>query len=181
MDAIITVDGQQRIVLFNAAAEKMFRCSESEALERPIERFIPQRFHAAHLGHIRAFGKTSVTNRTIGDLEPLWALRSDGEEFEMEASISHSESGGKKMFTVTMRDVSKRKQSEDALRKSEERFSKAFRSNPLAITISTEAEGRYLDVNDAFLDLLGYRREDVIGRTARGLRFWGEPLDRAVA
>jgi PAS domain S-box-containing protein len=77
-----------------------------------------------------------------------------------------------------MRDVSMRKQSEDALRRSEERFSKAFRNNPLAITISTEAEGRYLDVNDAFLDLLGYQRNDVIGRTAAELDFWAEPLDR---
>ncbi|HYM79101.1 MAG TPA: PAS domain S-box protein [Candidatus Dormibacteraeota bacterium] len=179
MDAIITVDGQQRIMLFNAAAEKMFRCSESEVLGQSIERFIPQRFHAAHSGHIRSFGQTGVTKRVMGALEPLWALRSDGEEFEIEASISHTESGGKKIFTVIMRDVSKREQSEDALRKSEERFSKAFRSNPLAITISTAGEGRYLDVNDSFLDLLGCRRKDVIGRTAEELRFWSEPLDRA--
>ena len=84
----------------------------------------------------------------------------------------------RKVFTVIVRDVSLRKQSEDALRRSEERFSKAFRNNSLAITISTEAEGSYLDVNEAFLDLLGYRRKDVIGRTPEELDFWAEPLDR---
>lgn len=178
MDAIITVDEQQRVVLFNTAAQKMFRCSEAEALEQSIERFIPQRFHVAHSGHIRRFGDTGATNRAMGALAPIWARRADGEEFEIEASISQTESGGKKMFTVIMRDVSMRKQSEAALRRSEERFSRAFRNNPMAITISTEAEGRYLDVNEAFLDLLGYQRKEVVGRTAAEVHFWAEPLDR---
>jgi PAS domain S-box-containing protein len=81
-------------------------------------------------------------------------------------------------IACVLRDITERRVSEEALRKSEERFSKAFRNNPLAITISTEADGRYLDVNDAFLNLLGYKRRDVIGHTAAELRFWGEPLDR---
>ena len=175
MDSIITVDEQHRVVLFNGAAGKMFGCSEAEAVGQSIERFIPQRFLGAHSGHIRAFGET---NRAMGSMQTILARRSDGEEFEIEASISQTESSGKKIFTVIMRDVSMRKQSEDALRRSEERFSKAFRNNPLAITISTEAEGRYSDVNDAFLDLLGYQRKDVIGRTAAELHFWVEPSDR---
>jgi PAS domain S-box-containing protein len=77
-----------------------------------------------------------------------------------------------------LQDITDQKLAVEALLKSEGRFSKAFRNNPLAITISTEAEGRYLDVNDAFLDLLGYKRQDVIGHTAAELHFWGEPLDR---
>ena len=81
-------------------------------------------------------------------------------------------------IACVLRDITERRVSEEALRKSEERFSKAFRNNPLAITISTEADGRYLDVNDAFLKLLGFERGDVIGHTAAELRFWGEPLDR---
>jgi PAS domain S-box-containing protein len=71
-----------------------------------------------------------------------------------------------------------RTQSDEALRRSEDRFSKAFRSSPLAVTISTEAEGRYLDVNDSFLQLLGYQRREVIGRTAGELKFWVEPQHR---
>ena len=82
-------------------------------------------------------------------------------------------------IACVLRDITERRVSEEALRKSEERFSKAFRNNPLAITISTEADGRYLDANDAFLKLLGYKREDLIGHTAAELRFWSEPLDRA--
>jgi two-component system cell cycle sensor histidine kinase/response regulator CckA len=85
--------------------------------------------------------------------------------------------GGVDRIACVLRDITERRVSEEALRKSEERFSKAFRNNPLAITISTEADGRYLDVNDAFLNLLGYNRRDVIGHTATELRFWIEPLD----
>jgi two-component system, cell cycle sensor histidine kinase and response regulator CckA len=87
-------------------------------------------------------------------------------------------SAGVDRIACVLQDITERKLSEAALRNSEERFSRAFRNNPLAITISTEAEGRYVDVNDAFLDLLGYQRKDVIGHTAAELRFWSEPLDR---
>jgi PAS domain S-box-containing protein len=87
-------------------------------------------------------------------------------------------SEGVDRIACVLRNVTQRKVGEEILKKSEERFSKAFRNNPLAIAISTEAGGNYLDVNDAFLDLLGYRREDVIGRTEADLRLWREPLDR---
>src|SRR5436853_3092762 len=116
MDTIITVDDQQRIVLFNAAAEKMFRCSASDAVGQSIERFIPQRFRSQHAGHTRRFGETGVTSRGMGTLGALWAARADGEEFQIEASISQIETRGKKLFTVIMRDISERKQAEEALR-----------------------------------------------------------------
>src|SRR6266568_3462536 len=115
MDTIVTVDDQQRIVLFNAAAEKMFRCSASDAVGQSIERFIPQRFRSQHAGHIRRFGETGVTSRGMGTLGALWAARADGEEFQIEASISQIETRGKKLFTVIMRDISERKQAEEAL------------------------------------------------------------------
>lgn len=57
-------------------------------------------------------------------------------------------------------------------------FAKAFRSSPLSITISTLSEGRYLDVNHAFLQMLGYERREVIGRTASELGIWADPEDR---
>lgn len=75
-------------------------------------------------------------------------------------------------------EVMERRRNEELLRQSEERFSKAFRSNPLALTISTEGEGRYLDVNEAFLQLLGYTRQEVIGRTVSELHFWARPSQR---
>ena len=68
---------------------------------------------------------------------------------------------------------------EEALRFSEEKFAKAFRASPDAITITTLEEGRYIEVNDSFLRLSGYTREEVIGRTSLELNLWAEPADRA--
>jgi PAS domain S-box-containing protein len=178
MDSIISVDGQQRIVLFNAAAERMFRCSAAEAMGQPVERFIPEWLRSARDAHIRQPGETGVTNRAKGAMGSLCAVRADGEEFQIEASISQMEVRGNKLSTLILRDITERRLAEEALRTSEERFSKAFRSSPLAVTISTEAEGRYLDVNDAFLQMLGYQRQEVIGHTASELDFWAQPSER---
>src|SRR5262249_35071496 len=84
MDAIITVNEQQRIVLFNVAAEKMFLCSSSEAIGQPLDRFLPERFRTAHQHHIQEFGWTHVTRRSMGALGAIFGLRSSGEEFPIE-------------------------------------------------------------------------------------------------
>jgi PAS domain S-box-containing protein len=115
MDAIITVDEAQRIVLFNRAAEIVFRCGRGDALGTPLERFIAQRFRAAHRGHIERFGRTGTTSRRMGDVTTLWGLRADGEEFPLEASISQTQEAGGRFYTVILRDIALRKQAEDTL------------------------------------------------------------------
>ncbi len=115
MDAILTVDEEQSIVMFNATAEKMFRCSPAEALGQPIERFIPQRFRDAHSTHVRKFGEAGVTTRTMNKPGTLRALRADGEEFPMEASISRTQVGGRMLFTVIVRDITERDRAEKKL------------------------------------------------------------------
>jgi PAS domain S-box-containing protein len=117
MDGIITIDSQQRIVVFNAAAERLFLCPAADALGQSIVHFIPERFRPAHSSHIRKFGETGVTNRAMGALNAIWARRTNGEEFEIEASISQVEAGGQRLFTVIMRDVTERKASEREVRR----------------------------------------------------------------
>jgi PAS domain S-box-containing protein len=72
-----------------------------------------------------------------------------------------------------------RRRAEEALRQSEARFERVFRASPIGITVSTLAEGRYLDVNGAFLRMVGRTREEVIGRTAFDINFWHDRADRA--
>ncbi len=79
----------------------------------------------------------------------------------------------------TQRDITNRKRDEEALRESEGRFSKAFNASPLPVTISTLDEGRYIDANESFLRVLGYAREEVIGRTSIEIAFWADPANRA--
>ncbi len=116
MDAIISVDASQRITIFNAAAEKMFRCPAGEALGRPLDRFIPVRFREAHRGHIEEFGRTGSTSRTMGHLGPVSGMRADGEEFPIEAAISNVEVGGERMYTVIVRDITERQRVEEQIR-----------------------------------------------------------------
>jgi PAS domain S-box-containing protein len=116
MDAIITVDREQRIVLFNDAAEKMFLFPSEDAIGQPLDRFIPERFRAGHHDNIRRFAETNVTKRSMGALGALFAVRANGQEFPIEASISQIELDQQKLFTVILRDVTARKQVEAALK-----------------------------------------------------------------
>ncbi len=115
MDAVISVDEGQRVILFNAAAERMFGYSAAEMIGQPISRLIPERFRASHEGHIRRFTVTGETTRAMGALGAVSGLRRDGNEFPIEASISQLEAGGQKLFTVILRDITARKQTEERL------------------------------------------------------------------
>jgi PAS domain S-box-containing protein len=78
----------------------------------------------------------------------------------------------------TCLDVTERRVEEERQRQAEERFEKAFRSSPAAISITTLSEGRFLDVNDAFVRLTGWRREQVVGRTSMDLGTWIDAAER---
>jgi diguanylate cyclase (GGDEF)-like protein/PAS domain S-box-containing protein len=76
------------------------------------------------------------------------------------------------------RDITERKAREEALKKSEEKFSKAFQASAAAITIASIEDGRYIEVNDTFLQITGYERHEVIGHTSTELKVWINPGDR---
>jgi PAS domain S-box-containing protein len=116
MDAVITMDEQQKIVLFNPAAEKMFGVTTEQALGKHIEMLIPPRFRHAHSGYVQAFGKTGVTSRQMGALGSISGVRANGEEFPIEASISQTDVGGEKLYTVILRDITERRRTEEELR-----------------------------------------------------------------
>ncbi len=121
MDAVITVDEGQKIVLFNRAAEQVFGVTRERVLGTPLDRLLPARFRGAHRGHIESFGRTGVTSRRMGDITTLWAMRPDTEqEFPIEASISQSGQAGERHYTVILRDITLRKQHEDALKNSQQ-------------------------------------------------------------
>src|ERR1700739_3230679 len=105
MDAIIVVDSNRQIILFNAAAVRVFGCAASEAIGHPVERFIPQRFRIAYRTHIPNFAERGETNSTTGPVGALWGLRANGEEFPIEASITEVESQGTRLTTLTIRDI----------------------------------------------------------------------------
>ena len=115
MDAIITIDDQHLVILFNRAAEIMFQCEAGEVLGKPIDRFLPARFRETHQQHIDRFGETKVTQRQMGQVSPLSGLRSNGEEFPIEASISQIQIEGRRLFTVIIRDTTEKRRLESQL------------------------------------------------------------------
>jgi len=119
MDGIISFDESQRVVLFNAAAERMFGVTEAEALGAPLDRFIPERYRGAHVESMRLFEEYGTTKRPMGSLANLAALRADGSEFPIEATISKVVVGGRRIFTVILRDVTSRRKLEEQLRLSQ--------------------------------------------------------------
>ena len=106
MDAIIAIDEEQRVRVFNPASEKMFGCTANDAIGSGLNRFIPQRFR---------FGQPGVANRTVGASGEFRAVRANGEEFPIEASISQEEASGEGLLTVIIRDITERKIAEAAI------------------------------------------------------------------
>lgn len=115
MDGIITVNHEQRIVLFNPAAEKMFGYRAEQLLGQPLDLLLPQGARAAHSGHVHSFGETGVTSRRMGALGMISGRRANGAEFPIEASISQVEIGGLRLYTVILRDITERKHLEAAV------------------------------------------------------------------
>jgi PAS domain S-box-containing protein len=120
MDAIITIDDAQRVVLFNGAAEAVFGCPREQAIGAPLAWFIPERFRVEHERHIGRFGETGTSSRRMGGARIVTGLRRNGEEFPIDASISQITERGRKFYTVILRDVTERVQAEEALRRSQE-------------------------------------------------------------
>lgn len=119
-EAIVTIDAMQRIVLMNPMAEELLGCDAAKVLGGPLSRFIPERFRIAHAKHVEHFGATSGSDRRMGSQRVLYALRADGREFPIEASISQSQYDNEKLYTVMLRDITERVRAEEALKQSRE-------------------------------------------------------------
>ena len=117
MDAIITINKIQHIVLFNEAAEKVFRCSAAEAANKPIDRFLSESFRNLLTNYLQDFGKRKKLKSYMWSPEGLTAIRADGEEFPIEATISQVEVAGEKLFTIILRDINERQKAEAELNK----------------------------------------------------------------
>lgn len=162
MDPIITVDDGQRVVVFNAAAERVFKWPRTAVIGQPLEMLIPERYRDAHRSHIARFAQTGVSSRRMGGQSVLRALRADGEEFPIEASISQHEERGKKLFSVILRDVSERVTAEALIARNEARLRGILESAMDAIIITDERQHIVL-FNAAAETMFGCPRNEAIG------------------
>jgi PAS domain S-box-containing protein len=116
MDAIITFDATRRIELFNDAAEQVFDCPATESLGQPLDRFLTEGFKHALDNSLEAVMQGGHTSPYVWAPGGLTARRADGREFPVEATISHVAVGGRTLYTLILRDIDERRQTEEQLR-----------------------------------------------------------------
>jgi PAS domain S-box-containing protein len=163
-DAIISVDANQKITLFNQGAEKIFGYTAAEAIGQPLDLLLPLRFAQVHRQHVADFAQYSSSARRMGERREIFGRRSDGTEFPAEASISKLDVGGEKVFTVILRDVTARKQATAAL-------ARLSHQNELILNSVGEGlcgldlQGNITFINPAAAKLLGYNKTELLGQS----------------
>jgi PAS domain S-box-containing protein len=108
-DAVISIDNNQKITLFNQGAEKIFGYTAEEAIGQPLDVLLPIRFAEIHQHHVVDFANSFREARKMGERREIFGRRKNGEEFPAEASISKLKLKGETVFTVILRDTSDRK------------------------------------------------------------------------
>ena len=109
-EAIISIDEDQKIVLFNKGAEKIFGYTATEAVGRPLEILLPKKYVLDHSKHIKEFATASEAARLMGKRNSIFGRKKNGHVFPAAASISKLEVGSQKILTVVLRDITKEKE-----------------------------------------------------------------------
>jgi len=116
-NVIISIDSDCRIILFNHQAEKIFGYKADEVMGRGLDILLPERFRHSHNGLVQGFGAESARMRPAMQRDFISALRKDGTEFPIEASISRMDFDGSVIYTVALNDITVRLHTEDELKR----------------------------------------------------------------
>ncbi|MBW8325989.1 MAG: PAS domain S-box protein [Prolixibacteraceae bacterium] len=129
----------------------------------------------------KEFRKSIEKNGRVIGLESIWKTKDGKSVFVNENAKAFFDSGGKVIYYEgTIEDITERKEMEQTLRESEEKFRHAFLTNPDSITINRLDDGTYVSVNSGFTQIFGYSAEEVIGKTSLGINMWNSPEERKI-
>lgn len=150
-DAIVIVNQEGNIVLVNTQTEQWFGYRRDELLGQAVEILIPERFRERHY-HYRNAYIASPSIRLMGQGTELYGLRKDGSEFPVEISLSPLESGQEMLVSSIIRDISARKQAEQAKLEAQTRYQEIIENLPLGVYRKAPGpEGHFLEVNPAMV------------------------------
>lgn len=147
-DAIVSIDADQKIILFNPAAERMFGYRADEVLGQNLSVLIPGSARAGHPAQIEAFRQSKAASKMMSERTPVLGARRDGEVFPLEATITKVMAAGALTFTAHLRDVTERNRDRDRLIESERRIRAVFDHASEAIAL-LDAQGLVLEINRA--------------------------------
>ena len=168
MDGIISMNEQQNIVLFNRAAEAIFGWQAHQILGRSINTLIPSRYLAEHRQLVEQFGRGAIPSRRMSMQRTVMAQRASGEEFPIEASISHTKINDERIYTVILRDVTESAK----YRQQIEQQSQMLDQVSDAVSV-IEPSGRITYWNQGAQRLFGWTADEAIGQNATDLFYQG--------
>jgi PAS domain S-box-containing protein len=171
LDAVIGMDRDGRVVEWNDRAAAIFGWTRAETLGKPLASLIiPERYRDRHWAGLDRYNRTGE-GPVLGKLIELEAVERTGREFPVELSIAPVQVSGGTIFSAFVRDISERVRLIDELREERERFERAFERNPSGLTIARQSDRRIIEANPAFLAMIGYERDEVVGRRASEVGF----------
>ena len=144
-EAIISIDEQQHIQLFNQGAEKIFGYKAEQVMGQSLDILLPQAFRQIHRQYVKDFANSASLSRTMAERSSnVFGRRKNGEEFPAEASISKLQVRDGILFTVMLKDVTERQQAELTIRRSEEQLKLITDALPILIAyIDNQQRYRY--------------------------------------
>ena len=161
-DAVFITDPKGLIVRANAQATGLFGYDRQDLIGKPVEMLVPERYRSGHPKH-RAEYSSQPRVRPMGAGLELYGLRKDGSEFPVDIMLSPVQGTGDSYALAVVRDVTRRKQAEEALRRSEARLRSLFEFSPDAILLIDQT-GKIADVNAQVDSFFGYSRAELIGK-----------------
>ncbi|MGB3509067.1 MAG: PAS domain S-box protein [Microcoleaceae cyanobacterium] len=161
-DAIISVDENQNISMFNQGAEQIFGYQASEVLGQSLSLLLPERYKNNHLNYVSQFFAGSEISRQMSKRRQIWGLRKDGTEFPAEASISKLELNNEIILTVILQDITVRVQTEKQLQKALQQLTFHVENSPLAV-VELDNELRVQRWSEQAEKIFGWKAEEVIG------------------
>ncbi|WP_192804944.1 PAS domain S-box protein [Noviherbaspirillum aerium] len=173
--AIIEWDAQFKVIEWNAAAERIFGYPREQAVGRSAS-FIMYEAGPDSLARLfRPLTERRGYSSSIG-----LNLRADGQVITCQWSHTHiaDDAGRTGRLLSIAEDVTEKRRAEQALSLSEAKFAGAFQDNPDSISISRVSDGVLIDINESFIGLTGFRREEIVGQTAYDLHLWARPEQR---
>ena len=171
MDGIISLDSQQNVILFNAAAEAIFGWRADQVLGRSVEMLIPNRFRPPHRALVEEFGLGVIPSRRMGTGQrTVLALRASGEEFPIEASISRTQTVGETVYTAILRDVTEAVRSRQQIEQQTQMLDQV--SDAVSVL---DLQGRVTFWNEAAHRLFGWSAAEVHGKHSFDLLYHGDP------
>jgi len=165
VDGVISVNPQMKIILWNPGAESMFGYSEKEMLGQSLLKLAPERYRKAKERGFVEFRKVGL-GPVVGKTLEFEGLRKDGTKFPIELSVSSRKIGKTYIATAIVRDITDRKRAEEALGRSERKYRTLVETAQEGIGLSDPKENLVF-VNQAFADLLGYRKEELLGKNLK--------------